>query len=346
MHQCSNEWSPADPRPAVRLYETWSDLLPPFIRDNFLDQLVLPKVSAAVSNWNSRKDKVSLRAIVFPWLPHVGLRMESFVEDARRKVKSIIRSWSPRDGPISDLPSWKEVFDASEWDNILLKYIVPKLGSLLRDELRINPRNQKLEPLLTVLQWADILRPTIIGQLLEVEFFPKWLEVLHIWLIQPTVNFGEVAEWYKSWKDTFPLNVQRIPVVEQGFSKGLQMMEQALELGTDAPRKLPKPVFNRGSPTPEQKPSAKAAAKTHASRTQEITFRSIVEEFAASHNLLFMPAGKVHEKSRLPLFRVSRSADGKGGILVYLLDDAVWFVDGDDYRAISLEDMVLKATKS
>jgi tuftelin-interacting protein 11 len=47
----------------------------------------------------------------------------------------------------------------------------------------------------------------------------------------------------------------------------------------------------------------------------------------------------------MPLFRVSLTADGKGGILVYILDDAVWASVGDDgaYRAISLEDMVLRA---
>ena len=85
------------------------------------------------------------------------------------------------------------------------------------------------------------------------------------------------------------------------------------------------------------------------SRAQEITFRSLVEEFAASHNLLFLPAGKVHEKSRLPLFRVAKSVEGRGGLLVYLLDEAVWAASpegaDDDYRAITLEDMVIRATK-
>lgn len=82
----------------------------------------------------------------------------------------------------------------------------------------------------------------------------------------------------------------------------------------------------------------------------EITFKSIVEEYAAEHNLLFLPAGKAHEKSRMPLYKVSPNVDGKGGVLVYLLDDAVWAppAEGDspDYRAISLEDMVLRAAKS
>ena len=105
----SNEWSPKDPLPAVKLYEAWSDILPPFIRDNVLDQLVLPKVSSTISAWNPKTSDVSLRSIVFPWLPHVGLRMEQFVDDARRKMRSLMRSWVASDGVPEELMPWKEV---------------------------------------------------------------------------------------------------------------------------------------------------------------------------------------------------------------------------------------------
>ena len=206
-------------------------------------------------------------------------------------------------------------------------------------------------PLTQVLQWSPILRGSTLSRLLEVEFFPKWLDVLHIWLVQPKVNFEEVAQWYSFWKGTFPDDVQRLPAVEQGFTKGLQMMNHALELGVDAPTKLPKPDYRSASPgpAPSRKPGDSASHRQpKPSRVHEITFRSIVEDYISQHNLLFMPAGKVHEKSRLPLFRVSKTVDGKGGLLVYLLDDAVWAAAAsgeDDYRAITLEDMVVRASK-
>jgi tuftelin-interacting protein 11 len=48
----------------------------------------------------------------------------------------------------------------------------------------------------------------------------------------------------------------------------------------------------------------------------------------------------------MPLFRVSPTADGKGGVLVYILDDVVWAPDeAGEYQAITLENMVLCATK-
>ncbi|KAF8892139.1 GC-rich sequence DNA-binding factor-like protein-domain-containing protein [Infundibulicybe gibba] len=322
----NNEWSPETPQPVVRLYEVWSTFLPPFIRDNLLDQLILPKVQKAIAEWSPRTAFVSLRTIVFPWLPHVGLRLEDLVGDARRKVKNVLRSWTIGDDLPSDLMAWKEVFDVKDWDTMLLRYIVPKLGTILRNEFRINPRQQDMKPLEQVLVWNDIIRPSIFSQILETEFFPQWLDVLHIWLIQPQVNFEEVAQWYSFWKSTFPESVQALPGVSRGFTRGLQLMNQAIELGPDAPTQLPRPDF-RAEQLAATNP-AHTDARSAPPRPQH--------DFAASHNLLFVPTGKAHERSRMPLFKVSPTADGKGGLLVYILDDA-------EYRAVTLEDMVVRA---
>ena len=227
---------------------------------------------------------------------------------------------------------------------MILKYIVPKLGARLRDDFRINPRNQDLQPLLDILQWEKVLRPSILSQLLQKEFFPKWLDVLYIWLVQPKANLDEVWDWFRSWKETFSEDVQSMPGFQQGLTRALQLMNKAMELGPDAPMKLPKPDHS-GAATPPIATTKAAAIPIRPSRTQEISFKSIVEEYAAEHNLLFFPTGRVHEKSRMPLYRVSTTVDGKGGALVYIQDDAVWASDGDEYRAVSLDDMVLRATK-
>ncbi|KAI0060706.1 TFP11-domain-containing protein [Artomyces pyxidatus] len=341
----NNDWDPRNPQPVVKLYEAWSTFLPPFIRDNVLDQLILPKVSKAVADWSPRKADVSLQTLVFPWLPYVGLRLEDLLGDARRKLKAMLRSWVVTDGVPEDFGVWRQVFDAGEWDAMLLKYIVPKLGATLREEFRVNPRQQDMAPLERVLSWAGLLRDSILAQLLEAEFFPKWLDVLHVWLVQPRPSFEEVAQWYAFWKGVFSESVQRLPAVQEGFTRGLQLMNKAIELGPDAPAKLPRPEHHkRGSPPPPPVPTSRA--KKPPARMQEITFRSIVEEYAATHNLMFLPTGRAHETSRMPLYRVSTTADGKGGLLTYILDDAVWAPDADGaYRAISLESMVLRATK-
>jgi tuftelin-interacting protein 11 len=105
----NNNWSPQDPHPAVRLYEAWSDCLPQFIRDNFLDQLILPKVQRVVADWNPKMDSVALQTAVFPWLPHLGLRLDDVLGDVQRKVSSLLRGWVVVKPIPSDLVAWKEV---------------------------------------------------------------------------------------------------------------------------------------------------------------------------------------------------------------------------------------------
>jgi tuftelin-interacting protein 11 len=242
----------------------------------------------------------------------------------------------------------------------MLKYIVPKLSGALRTSFRIDPRNQSMETFNQTLLWSSFIRPSIFAQIYEAEFFAEWLKVLHFWLIQPRVSFEEVAQWYQFWKGSFPAELREYGGIGRGFTRGLQLMNQAIELGEDAPLKLPKPDWKAEVAAAalaakalagEGMKARKGAGTKPAARTHEITFRSIVEEFAAARNLLFMPTNKAHAHSRMPLFRVSPSADGKKGLLVYILDDAVWAStkggsgsEMDEFRAISLDDMVIRAT--
>ena len=139
-----------------------------------------------------------------------------------------------------------------------------------------------------------------------------------------------------------------LPGVSNGFRKGLELMLQATKLGPDVATKLPKPSL-----VPSTRPPGTTSATSQPSKkapssrlVHEITFKSIAEEFAAQHNLLWVPTGRVHERSRLPMYRVTARADGKsGGVVVYVLDDAVWLVEGGSssgsVRAVTLEEMAL-----
>lgn len=136
--------------------------------------------------------------------------------------------------------------------------------------------------------------------------------------------------------------------VASGFQRGLQLMHSAMALGSDAPARLARPDLSKepltsvGGAISNAKPRTKADA---APRAVDVSFRTIVDEFAAAHNLLLMPTQRTHERSRMPLYRVSGNASGKGGLLVYLLDDVVWAGEGDDWKPVSLEEMVLRAAK-
>lgn len=160
---------------------------------------------------------------------------------------------------------------------------------------------------------------------------------------------------YERWKDFFPAHIVALPGVSNGLRKGLQLMLQASQLGPDVATRLPKPsVVVPSTHLPSAAtatPQPSKSKKTPSSRlTHEITFKSIAEEFAAEHNVLWVPTGRVHERSRVPMYRVTARADGKsGGVVVYVLDDAVWLVeDGSSsgtVRAITLEEMALLGAK-
>ena len=118
----SNEWDPMDARPVVHLFEAWLDFIPPFIRDNILDQLILPKVSSVIGRWKLGVGAVPLHMIIFPWFPLIGARYEQFVEDAKRKLKSTLRSWRVLDGIPPDFLVWKDVCSRLERSVSLLTF--------------------------------------------------------------------------------------------------------------------------------------------------------------------------------------------------------------------------------
>jgi len=128
----NNEWAVEVPQPVIRLYEVWANFLPGFIRDNFFDQLVLPKLQKAIADWSPRKSNAPLHSLIFPWLPHVGLRVEEVLGDARRKLKSQMRGWTPSDGIPLDFLVWKDVrcVILSHWRKLISStHLIPLTGS-------------------------------------------------------------------------------------------------------------------------------------------------------------------------------------------------------------------------
>lgn len=44
------------------------------------------------------------------------------------------------------------------------------------------------------MSWRYLFAPDIFYKLFETEFFPKWLDVLHIWLTH-NPNYVEIRQW-------------------------------------------------------------------------------------------------------------------------------------------------------
>lgn len=56
----------------IELLETWMPVLPTWVMENILDQLVLPRLMQEVENWNPLTDTMPIHAWLHPWLPLMG----------------------------------------------------------------------------------------------------------------------------------------------------------------------------------------------------------------------------------------------------------------------------------
>ena len=58
--------------PVIDLLECWMPLLPSWVMDNILDQMVLPRLHKEVETWDPTTDTMPIHAWVHPWLPLMG----------------------------------------------------------------------------------------------------------------------------------------------------------------------------------------------------------------------------------------------------------------------------------
>lgn len=338
-----NEWDVHDPAPAISLIEAWKDIIPDFVLSNILDQVVVPKLTEAIKAWKPRSSKrrgtteSSFPWWLFDWLRYLDDRHTNpkaptgLLSDAKRKFRVVLDSWDISRGLVPGVDLWKEAL-GSEFDNALQNYLLPRLARHLSHHFEVNPQDQDLTALENVLKWQGYFKPTTLGLLLVAEFFPKWLAILHLWLTSDP-NYEEVGQWFSWWKTQIPEAINEVDDVADEWHRGLELMNQALDLGEKAATDLPVPVNHhardykhkrRHEHWDKTKGREKEPPKSRPVQIAEPTFKDIVEEWCSDEGILFMPLREAHVQSGLPLFRLTASATGKGGVLIYIKGDVVW----------------------
>ena len=358
-----NEWDVHDPSPAIALVKAWRDILPSFVLSNIIDQTIVPKLSAAVGDWHPRssgrsdkKRKHSRPPHVwfFPWLQHLPEQHTDphnptgLLSDVKRKFKVVLETWDLRQGVVTGLHHWREVL-RSELDGLLIRHLLPRLAFHLREDFDVNPQDQDLTALEQVFEWQDFFKSSTMAQLLLAEFFPKWHHVLHLWLISDP-NYEEVGQWYTWWKtQVIPVNINSVALVAAEWDKGLEMMNQAMDLGQDAKHELPAPAAGPAKPVVSDTPTARSTPAPPAkvgttAPPADVTFKDVLEDWCAENGVLLMPQHEAHPATGLPIFRVTARADGRGGVRVFLKGDVVWAQSKKDrevWEPVGLEDALL-----
>lgn len=363
-------WSVLDPAPLTKLISAWRPLLPAFIYSNLTDQLLVPKLETALQSWDARKRSHHHRqsnlkhtqphTYLFPWLQHLPpyqldpKAQNSLLADVKRKLRHVMDGWDVSSGILPSLEKWRNLL-STELDNLLVRHLLPRLSLHLSANLEIDPSDQDLTPLEDILKWQPFLKPEIFARLFVAEFFPKWLSTLHLWLTSPEASLEEITQWVAWWKEQIPAPIFRQPDVQKEWIKGNAMINSAVDLfeaGEDLSA-LPPPAAGPARPVAKeaarkfeaQNAAAAAATPVRAPAVQEAAdFRDTVEAFCMEEDLTLVPLREAHQANGLPLFRITASATGKGGVVVYLKGDVIWAQRKGDravFDAVGLDDALV-----
>jgi tuftelin-interacting protein 11 len=216
------------------LIKKWSDIVPGWIVEHLLDQVVLPKLISEVEDWNPLVDTVPIHLWIHPWLLLMKDRLESnLFAQIRHKLSNALVNWHPSDlSAKAILSPWKPpVFSSGIWDIFVCKNILPKLEMVLNEEFIINPKDQDLGPWNWVMSWQELIPTSNLVTLIENHFFPKWLQSLSIWL-NSSPNYDDVSKWYIDWKSMFAEKLTQHPTIKTKLGQGLLMMNRSLSGAT------------------------------------------------------------------------------------------------------------------
>ncbi|KAG6413194.1 hypothetical protein SASPL_125900 [Salvia splendens] len=350
----TNSWQARDAEPMLRYLDSWEELLPPPILQAILDSVVMPKISAAVDSWDPHRETIPIHEWIHPWLPLLGHKFENCYHTIRNRLASVLHAWHPSDGSaFAILSPWKTVFDPASWEHLMVRYIIPKLLTVMH-EFQINPANQSLEQFNCVVKWVSAIPTHHMLQLMDV-FFNKWQEVLYHWLCSKP-NFDEVTQWYLNWKELLPQELQANEHIRYRLNLGLAMMNQAVEGMEVATPGLKENISylrvreQRQFET-QKKAAAQAQHRTMPSSDNEIpaegisggnemSLKEVIEIHAQQNGLLFKPKpGRLQDGHQIYAF-------GNISIIIDSLNQKVFTQTEGRWSLVSLEQLLELQSRS
>lgn len=278
------DWNVHIPEPAITLLEVWAPILPVWASLNLRVQLVVPKLEQAVELWDPRTDPVPIHVWLHPWLPLMGDDLKTVFPVILRKLAGCLQLWHPSDPSAhAILLPWKDALTDRQMSIFVKRTILPKLDCVL-DAFVIDPANQCLDPLLSVLAWQDLMPFQDCVDLLQKHFFPKFLRVLCEWLSVNDPDYAEICLWYSNWKMLFSNELLRDSRIRSSLHRALEFM---LRTVTGADYELARMSFpSRSSLNLRQPPSVPLVQRA---RDVPKTLKDLITQRAHQEGILFMP---------------------------------------------------------
>ncbi|CBY13754.1 unnamed protein product [Oikopleura dioica] len=129
------KWDARFPVQMLHFISVWKNEIPEAIWSNVILQLILPKISNTVSNWNPYTDPVRVDTWITPWIPILGRsNMSLMITVIRQMLKSSLAEWEAGDNSaFIMIEPWKDVWSGAEWDQFVMQAVVPKLALYLKN---------------------------------------------------------------------------------------------------------------------------------------------------------------------------------------------------------------------
>ncbi|EQL03285.1 G-patch domain-containing protein [Ophiocordyceps sinensis CO18] len=222
------KWDAHTPAPMLSIVENWSDLLPPFVRAQVLEN-VARKLETAASDWNPRKKRQTHHlphTWLFPWLSVLPAHhLDTKGISLKRKYQQLMDVWEFERGVVPGLEQWQVVM-GDQWRPLIMSHVLPSMGRYLRTNFRVDPADQEpYLPVLTgILEWKRVLGGAMIAEVLVQNIFPQWKVSLQEWLALGEADVGQVAEWYTWWRGTLLKDMAENKSICDELDKGLHVM--------------------------------------------------------------------------------------------------------------------------
>ncbi|VDM83114.1 unnamed protein product, partial [Strongylus vulgaris] len=297
LRRASLSWDPRDHmEPMLRIIEIWLPVLPEWMKENILEQVIIPRIDDRVSSWDPLTDSVPIHSWLVPWLAVLGDRLQPVLAPIRQKLAKALRLWNPTDhrlffSTIGDtfsamaiLKPWCGVWTPATMSAFLAQNVVPKK---CLDTVNLNPReNKKYEEWYSCMLWIGMISPDTMASVVTKYFFPRWYAALCQWLDSPRAILNEVKMWYREWEQRIPPQIRDYPTIKENLRRGMvALMEssQGLRVSTGPPP----PPLTQGVPPPP--PPAAMRPGLGVPMNPQLSLKEILERMAAQHDLTHIP---------------------------------------------------------
>ena len=203
-------WNPMEPNSCLEIIESIQSIIQINTFEDIIDNYLLPKLTTAISDW--KIDSYSMDSWIVPWISVIDhKKLRSLYPEIRRKLSKIIeKSKYFNDYLLKLVIPWKPIFDATSYDNMIVRSIIPLLISKIRElELnayKLNENNYQIFE--WIMDWENYIPIIHFHSLIEGEFLPKWINALILYL-QSNYNIENLFNWYLNWKNCLLINYSK-----------------------------------------------------------------------------------------------------------------------------------------